>query len=194
MRLCGGFSAPFHLPHISRLPLGFFLCSSFVQPLYLYAFCLHSNCVPKNTHKNIVGVDVWASEVYRLPFSKIQHPPGGYRKDRDYSRLFPLSVAAPRLCIVRYFRFSSFNRPQIPLDYSSVESASWAFFSLPIRYRQRGHCLQGHLLTSALLPQQQSKHFNRIALPLVIRSSILSPSNDKAFYFLQNGVWFLFHR
>jgi hypothetical protein len=90
-----------------------------------------------------------------------------------------LSVAAPRLCIVRYFRFSSFNRPQIPLDYSSVESASWAFFSLPIRYRQRGHCLQGHRLTSALLPQQQSRHFNRIAFPLVIRSSILSPSNDK---------------
>ena len=84
-------------------------------------------------------------------------------------------MAAPRLCIVRYFRFSSFNRPQIPLDYSSVESASWAFFSLPIRYRQRGHCLQGHRLTSALLPQQQSRHLSRIALPLVILSSIFPP-------------------
>ena len=63
----------------------------------LLAFCLRSDCFPKNTHENIVGVDEYASEVYRLPFSKTQHPPGGYRKDRDCSRLFPLSVAAPRL-------------------------------------------------------------------------------------------------
>ena len=145
MRLCGGFSTAFHLPHISL------------------------SCVT-------LGLCV----VCGLPFPKYDTLRWGYRKDRDCSRLFLLSVAAPRLCIVRYFRFSSFNRPPIPLDYSSLESPSRAFFSLPIRYRQRGHCLQGHRLTSALLPQQQSRHLSRIALPLVILFSIHKPPSIRS--------------
>ena len=43
-----------------------------------------------------------------------------------------------------------------------------------MRNRQRGHFLTSHSRTSVALPQQQSKHFSRIAFPLVIRSSKLN--------------------
>ena len=43
-----------------------------------------------------------------------------------------------------------------------------------MRNRQSGHFLTSHSRTSVALPQQQSKHFSRIAFPLVIRSSKLN--------------------
>lgn len=60
----------------------------------------------------------------------------------------------------------------------SASAFAWsasAFFSLPIRYRHKGQLVAGHRRTSALLPQQQSRHLSRIALPLVIRSFIWFP-------------------
>ena len=50
--------------------------------------------------------------------------------------------------------------------------------SHPMRYRQRGHCRLSHRRTSLALPQQQSKHFMRMALPLVIRSPKLIPQPE----------------
>ena len=64
------------------------------------------------------------------------------------------------------------QRLVIPPDYFSAKLAPCAFFSLPIRYRHKGQSSAGHFLTSVLLPQQQSKHFSRIAFPRVIRSSM----------------------
>ena len=112
--------------------------------------------------------------VCSLPFSK-SSTLRGYKKGRDCSRRFLLSVAAPEVCIVHLFLFSSWSHQRVCLDYSSLESPSRAFFSLPIRYLHKGQLVQVHRRTSALLPQQQSRHFKRIALPLVILSSMLSP-------------------
>lgn len=64
------------------------------------------------------------------------------------------------------------------LFYSSSFSTSRAFFSFPIRYRHKGQFVQLHLRTSALLPPQQSRHFWRIAFPLVILSSMFTPPSD----------------
>ena len=62
VRLCGGFSAPFHLPHISRLPHGFScvplglntpypLCSSFVR------FNHYPTASPSSKpHQNIIKI------------------------------------------------------------------------------------------------------------------------------------------
>ena len=99
-----------------------------------------------------------------------RYPPTQYRGD-----IFLLSVAAPEVRIVHYFLFSSWSHQRVCLDYSSPESPSRAFFSLPIRYLHKGQLVQAHRRTSALLPQQQSRHFKRIALPLVILSSMPSP-------------------
>ena len=59
---------------------------------------------------------------------------------------------------------------RIPLNYSPLVSLATALFSFPMRYRHSGQSVTGHRRTSALFPQQQSRHFCRIALPLVIRS------------------------
>lgn len=50
---------------------------------------------------------------------------------------------------------------------------AYALLSLPMRYRHNGHFVNSHRRTSALFPQQQSKHFSRIALLLVIRFSVM---------------------
>ena len=163
----------------------FALCSSTVlphfnifQPLFfvcvLYAFCLPFSL--QKTHEKIaLPCMVGIGEVCGSTF--LQHNPlrGGYTKGQDCSWLFLLFVAAPEVRIVLHFLFSSLAQQRIPLDYSSLESPSRAFFSLPILYRHKGQFVQVHRRTSALLPQQQSRHFNLIALPLVILSSMLSP-------------------
>jgi hypothetical protein len=48
-----------------------------------------------------------------------------------------------------------------------------------MRNRQRGQFLDSQRRTSEALPQQQSKHFSRMALPLVIRSSKLNPRKEQ---------------
>jgi hypothetical protein len=48
-----------------------------------------------------------------------------------------------------------------------------------MRNRQSGHFLDSQRRTSEALPQQQSKHFSRMALPLVIRSSKLNPRKEQ---------------
>lgn len=48
-----------------------------------------------------------------------------------------------------------------------------ALFSFPMRYRHKGHLRNSQRRTSALFPQQQSRHFRRMALPRVILSSII---------------------
>ena len=72
------------------------------------------------------------------------------------------------------FTLSVKGYESILLYYSPLESLSRAFFSLPMRYRHSGQFSAGHRRTSALLPTQQSRHLSRIALPLVILSSIHS--------------------
>ena len=57
---------------------------------------------------------------------------------------------------------------------SSASLPESAKASRPMRNRQRGHFLDSHSRTSVALPQQQSKHFSRMAFPLVIRSSKLN--------------------
>lgn len=47
-----------------------------------------------------------------------------------------------------------------------------------MRNRQSGQFLDSQCRTSMALPQQQSKHFSRMAFPLVIRSSKLNPRNE----------------
>lgn len=61
----------------------------------------------------------------------------------------------------------------IPLNHSPLVSLATALLSLPMRYLHKGQLVTGHRRTSALFPQQQSRHLSRIALPLVILSSTL---------------------
>ena len=113
-------------PHISRLPLGFSwvplglnaphsLCSSFVRfKLHhhqnIIKNCLHFACVliafQKTRTKTLLVCMNRQVRYIDCPFQKCSTLRGGYRKDRDCSLLFPLSVAAPQLCIVRFFRLS----------------------------------------------------------------------------------------
>lgn len=69
---------------------------------------------------------------------------------------------------------------RIPLNYSPLVSLATALFSFPMRYRHSGQSVTGHRRTSALFPQQQSRHLSRIALPLVILSSMLVPPSIRS--------------
>lgn len=119
------FSTSSQPQHTHILFVHLLFVSIVIQPLHrhqnhiktsskLLAFCLRSDCFQKIRTKILL---VWMNRQVRYADFHLQKSStlrGGYRKDRDCSRLFLLSVAAPRLCIVRYFRFSSFNRPQYP--------------------------------------------------------------------------------
>ena len=69
---------------------------------------------------------------------------------------------------------------RIPLNYSPLVSLATALFSFPMRYRHSGQSVTGHRRTSALFPQQQSRHLSRIALPLVILSSMRVPPSIRS--------------
>ena len=133
-------------PHISRLPLGFSwvplglnashsLCSSFVR------FKLHHHQNHIKTSSKIACVLIAFQKIRTkillvcmeglcvvcgLPFSKSATLRGGYRKDRDCSRLFPLSVAAPRLVCRALVLSVLLDGVDIPLSHSPPGSTPGA--------------------------------------------------------------------
>ena len=137
MSLWSGLWTAFRPPYLtasSRLLLGsswakcpafslFILCSFQAAPSSkphqnIIKNCLHFACVliafQKTRTKTLLVCMEGLCVVCSLPFSKSDTLRGGYRKDRDCSRLFLLFVAAPRLCIVRFFVFPFWDRHRYP--------------------------------------------------------------------------------
>lgn len=140
-----GFPPPHisQLPHgFSCIPLGlntpYPLCSSFVRSSRfnrcttsapsskphqnIIKNCLHFACVliafQKIRTKTLLVCMEGVCVVCGLPFSKYDTLRGGYRKDRDYSRFFPLSVAAPQLVCRALVPSVLLDGVDIPLSHS----------------------------------------------------------------------------
>ena len=116
-RVMDGFPPPHISRASSRLLLGsswakcptfslFILCSFQAAPSSkphqnIIKNCLHFACVliafQKTRTKTLLVCMNGQVRYTDCPFPKCSTLRGGYRKDRDCSRLFPLSVAAPRL-------------------------------------------------------------------------------------------------